>query len=259
MNFKQVLSGTISRTLRFIGIIAVIYVSMVFYLALTERRNAYPRAISHNEARAAIQESARTAECSLEDGVTLNGWIVGNNDAPALLYYPGADEDAAQFLAEMGTTDELRLISFNYRGNADNKGTPTQETFEPDARAIAECASQLAGGHVQYLAGRGTGAILAAEQLGNDQAIILIDPVESIAEALSRKYRFLYPKFLVRSTVRMPVKELSEKSKHVTILFDRKNERDAAHTVFQQISNSKVVERRGDTFKDALLKNIQKN
>jgi len=259
MNFKQAFSGAISRTLRFIGIIAVIYVSMVFYLALTERRNAYPRAISHNEARAAIQESAKTAECTLEDGVTLNGWIVGNNGAPALLYYPGADEDAAQFLAEMGTTEELRLITFNYRGGADNKGTPTQETFEADAKSIAECATQLAGERVQFLAGRGTGAILAAEQLGSGQALILIDPVESIADALSRKYRILYPKFLIRSTVRMPVKELSEKSKQVTILFDRKNERDAAHIVFEQIPNSRTIERLGGTLKDAVLKNIQKN
>lgn len=259
MNFKQVLSGAISRTLRFIGIIAVIYVSMVFYLALTERRNAYPRAISHNEARAAIQETARTAECTQEDGATLNGWIVGNNEAPALLYYPGADEDAAQFLAEMGTTDELRLIAFNYRGSADNKGTPSQETFEPDAKAIAECASQLAGGHVQFLAGRGTGAILAAEQLGNNQSLILIDPVESIADALARKYRFLYPKFLVRSTLRMPEKELSKRQNQVSILFDRKSERDAAHIVFGKIPNSKATERLGETFKDIILKNIQKN
>lgn len=259
MNFKQVLSSTLSRTLRFIGIIAIIYVSMVFYLALTERRNAYPRAISHNEARAAIQETAKTAECTLEDGTTLNGWIVGNNGAPALLYYPGADEDAAQFLAEMGTTEELRLITFNYRGGADNKGTPTQETFEPDAKAIAECATQLAGERVKFLAGRGTGAILAAEQLGNGQTLILIDPVESIADALARKYRFLYPKFLVRSTVRMPEKELSQSNEKIIILFDRKNERDGAHTVFQKIQNSKAVERLGDTLKDAILKNIQKN
>ena len=259
MNFKQALSGTFSRILRFIGIIAVLYVSMVFYLALTERRNAYPRAISHNEARAAIQETAKAAECSLEDGTTLNGWIVGNNEAPALLYYPGADEDAAQFLAEMGTTDELRLIAFNYRGSADNKGTPSQETFEPDAKAIAECASQLAGGHVQFLAGRGTGAILAAEQLGNNQSLILIDPVESIADALARKYRFLYPKFLVRSTLRMPEKELSKRQNQVSILFDRKSERDAAHIVFGKIPNSKATERLGETFKDIILKNIQKN
>jgi hypothetical protein len=131
MNFKQALSGTVSRILRFIGIVAVLYISMVFYLALTERRNAYPRAISHNEARAAIQETAKSAECTLEDGTILNGWIVGNNDVPALLYYPGADEDAAQFLAEMGTTDELRLIAFNYRGGADNKGTPSKKPSNP--------------------------------------------------------------------------------------------------------------------------------
>ena len=256
MNFKQALSGTVSRILRFIGIVAVLYISMVFYLALTERRNAYPRAISHNEARAAIQETAKSAECTLEDGTILNGWIVGNNDVPALLYYPGADEDAAQFLAEMGTTDELRLIAFNYRGGADNKGTPSQETFEPDAKAIAECASQLAGGSVQYLAGRGTGAILAAEQLGNNQSLTLIDPVESIADALAKKYRFLYPKFLYKFFLNILVfckfHFLNFLSLYLIFL------KFLFYLEFY-IHNSKAVERLGGTLKEALLKNIQKN
>ena len=56
MKIKDAVLGTVSRILRFAGILLVIYVSMVFYLALTERRNAFPRAITHNEAREAITE-----------------------------------------------------------------------------------------------------------------------------------------------------------------------------------------------------------
>ena len=59
MNLKNGLKSFAGRLLRLLGIIAVLYVSMVFYLALTERRNAYPRAIPHKEARAAIAESAQ--------------------------------------------------------------------------------------------------------------------------------------------------------------------------------------------------------
>ena len=57
----------------------------------------------------------------------------------------------------------------------------------------------------------------------------------------------------------MPEKELSKRQNQVSILFDRKSERDAAHIVFGKIPNSKATERLGETFKDIILKNIQKN
>lgn len=259
MNLKKALISTGSRILRFIGIIAILYVSMVFYLALSERRNAFPRAISHKEARAAIANSAKVVNCTLEDGTMLNGWTMGEKGKPSLLYFPGADEDAAQFLAEMGETKELQLITFNYRGGADNKGTPSQETFEPDANAISECAEQAAGGHIDYLAGRGTGAILAAEQHGNNQLLILIDPVNSIADALANKYRIMYPKFIVRANVKLPAEKLEKEIEQTKILYDRKNQRDMAHTVALQYPKIGTIDRGGAPLKEAILESIQKN
>lgn len=259
MNFKKALIDTGFRILRFIGIIAVLYVSMVFYLALSERRNAFPRAITHNEARDAIANEAKPISCNLEDGTILNGWTMGNAAKPSLLYFPGADEDAAQFLAEMGKTEELQLITFNYRGGADNKGTPSQENFESDASSISECAAQAAGGHVDYLAGRGTGAILAAEQLGNKQLLIMIDPVNSIADALANKYRVLYPKFLVRADVKMPTQQLLNRQEQTKILYDRKNVRDIAHTVSTQFPKIGTLDRGGASLKESILKSVQTN
>lgn len=259
MNFKKALISIGSRILRYIGIIAVLYVSMVFYLALSERRNAFPRAISHNEAREAIASDASVITCNLEDGTVLNGWTMGNAGSPTLLYFPGADEDAAQFLAEMGKTEELQLIAFNYRGSADNKGTPSQETFESDATAISECASEAAGGHVDNLAGRGTGAILAAEQLNGNQTLVLIDPINSIADALAAKYRILYPKFIIRANVEMPVDRLKNKQEQIKILHDRKNMRDGAHILSSRLPESGTIYRTGETFKEIILKSIQKN
>ena len=79
---KHFLRNTLFRLLRFAGILLVIYVSMVFYLALTERRNAFPRAIYHKEANEAIQGKARPLTCALEDGVALNGFSMGNENSP---------------------------------------------------------------------------------------------------------------------------------------------------------------------------------
>ena len=60
------------KLLRIAGILLIIYISMVFYLALTERRNAFPRAIYHKEANEAIRGKAKPLTCSLEDGTVLS-------------------------------------------------------------------------------------------------------------------------------------------------------------------------------------------
>ena len=246
MDFKKKALGLGARILRIAGIILVIYVSMVFYLALTERRNAFPRAITHIEANKAIEGTAKAITCTTEDGAVLGGWAIGNPAQRALLYYPDADEDAAQFLAEVGKLEGTSLITFNYRGSANNKGTPSQETFEPDARAILECATAW-GGVPAFVAGRGTGAILAAKQVRNGQKAILIDPAMSIADAISEKYGLLYPKFLVRADVEMPHEKLQGSTPKPTLLLDRKKYRDRNHSFFNNLTNLDTLERGNKT------------
>lgn len=232
---------------------------MVFYLALSERRNAFPRAITHKEAEEAIKETAQKLTCTLSDGSILHGFSIGAEDNPTLLYYPGADEDAAQFLAEVEAIEGIHLVTFNYRGSANNKGTPSEDTFEPDAKEIAECATQAGKNELKYIAGRGTGAILAAEQFKGNQTLILIDPVSSIADALATKYRVLYPKFLIRSKVCMPYKPLNTAQGQIKILFDRKMASDAAHNVSNKLPFATKFERNGTSLKEILVKSIQKN
>jgi len=212
------------RVLRFIGVLCVIYISMVFYLALTERQKAFPRAITHTEANAAIAGKAKGVSCTLEDGTVLGGWVMGNGTTPVLLYYPDAEEDAAQFIAEVGALPNATLVAFNYRGSANNKGNPSQETYEPDANQIAQCAAQVNNG-IAYIAGRGTGAVLAAKQglipTYNNSSLIFIDPVFSIADAISSKYGFLYPKFLIRANVSVEPDQLEKIAAKSTIIYDQ--------------------------------------
>ena len=252
MKIKELALGTLSRILRYAGILLLIYISMVFYLALTERRNAFPRAITHNEAREAIADKARAINCTLEDGTKLEGFVVGNEQNNVILYYPDADEDAAQFLAELDSLPGYAAATFNYRGSGENKGTPSQETFESDAQMIYECASQINGNAPRVVAGRGTGAILATKMVKKENIILLIDPVWSIADAISDKYRLLYPKFLVRADVKIEKKDIFT-SNNIVILSDRARFSDRTHTFEQAFEGVNLSKRGSKSLSEAIF------
>lgn len=255
MNFtsiKTTLKKALFKALRILGILLVIYISMVFYLALTERRNAFPRAIFHKEANEAIKQTAKVLSCTLDDGTVLEGFSLGNGNAPLLLYYPEADEDAAQFLAQTGTIPNVTLVTFNYRGSANNKGTPSAKNFESDAIQIAECAAQINGTFPQILAGRGTGAILAAEQWKKGQRLVFIDPIFNIADAIAEKYRLLYPKFLIRTNILFDTSKLKSDVEHIGIIYDRKIFETRTREQTQKIKNAKTINRNGESLRSAI-------
>ncbi|SOD13550.1 hypothetical protein SAMN06298224_1273 [Fibrobacter sp. UWB16] len=251
MKIKELALGTLSRILRYAGILLLIYISMVFYLALTERRNAYPRAITHNEARTAIADKAKSISCTLDDGTVLEGFVVGNKQNNILLYYPDADEDAAQFLAELDSLPGYAATTFNYRGSGENKGTPSQETFVTDAQMIYECATQINGNAPKVIAGRGTGAILATKMVKKENITLLIDPVWSIADAISDKYRLLYPKFLVRSDLKIEKNDIST-SNNIVILSDRARFNDRTSAVQQAFGSVNLSKRASETLSEAI-------
>ena len=252
MKIKELALGTLSRILRYAGILLLIYISMVFYLALTERRNAFPRAITHNEARTAIADKARAINCTLDDGTKLEGFVVGNEQNNVFLYYPDADEDAAQFLAELDSLPGFAAATFNYRGSGENKGTPSQETFESDAQMIYECATQINGNAPKVIAGRGTGAILATKMVKKENITILIDPVWSIADAISDKYRILYPKFLIRADVKIEKKDIST-SNNIVILSDRARNSDRTSSVAQKFEGVNLSKRGSESLSEAIF------
>ena len=250
----KLLKNLAFRLLRIAGILAVIYVSMVFYLALTERRNAYPRAIPHKEARAAIVGHVQSISCTLEDKTVLEGWKLGEAGTPTLLYYPDADEDAAQFLAELDSIEGITLVTFNYRGSGNNKGTPSGENWGPDAQEILECATQVNGMRPEFVVGRGTGAILAFNNSNRQTRSVLIDPVERIAEALVYKYRLLYPKFLVRAKDSINTGENGPSIYQVGILQDRAQFVDRNQKSIQKLKGATVWNRDGASFREVLIK-----
>lgn len=260
-NSKIVLffKNTLFRLLRIAGILLVIYISMVFYLALTERRNAFPRAIYHKEANEAIQNKAKPLTCTLEDGTVLNGFSLGNEADHTILYYPEADEDAAQFLAQIDSFPGVNLVTFNYRGSAQNKGTPSEETFAQDAAQIAECAAQVSGKTPQALIGRGMGAISALNQQQNNKQIILIDPITDIADAIHQKYGFLYPKFLVRTNFKVAADNLKCAQNNITVINDKKQFENRTHLEYSKLKCGKIFVRNGESLKKLLFSALNGN
>lgn len=250
MSFKNALLKNLSRVLRTLGILLVIYLSMILYLKLSERHLAFPRAGEHKEARTMLPKEA-TKICTLADGTVLNGWILNENTKPTLLYFPDNGEDAATFLAEVLTIKNVRIASFNYRGSAGNKGTPNSETFERDAKGIWECASD---GGKMILAGRGVGSILALNlsQEKMTTKLILIDPIPSIAATLTERYRIFFPEFLVHTKVAMKYPSVQPEN-GIEILEDKKEKMNLTKmTKEKYLTSAKTSNRLGKTFGAAL-------
>lgn len=260
--FIAKMKGLGLRILRLAGAFALIYACMVFYLALTERQIAFPRAIPHKEANEAIKGKAHGISCTLEDGTILEGWSYGSANAPTALYYPDSDEDGAQFLAEAAPFENVTAVTFNYRGSGNNKGTPSNENFESDAQQIAACAAQVNNQIPAFIIGRGVGAILAAQQFtkstGKNSHLILIDPVYSIADQIHEKYRLLYPKFLIRADVSMPKTLASGSTENIVILQDRKSNESSTAVVRNELSISNYEEADGSSLHNKLANLIQR-
>jgi hypothetical protein len=117
---------------------------------------------------------------------------------------------------------------------------------------IYECASQINGNAPKVVAGRGTGAILATKMVKKENIILLIDPVWSIADAISDKYRLLYPKFLVRADVKIEKKDIFT-SNNIVILSDRARFSDRTHTFEQAFEGVNLSKRGSKSLSEAIF------
>lgn len=187
------------KTLRFAAIIAIVYLCLVGYLLLSERRLSFARAESDKTSADTIKEYA--LRCQTKDGKWLQGWVSKDSLAPTVLYFADRGEDAATFLAHAMRIPGFRFAGFNYRGSAGSEGSPGEKHYAEDIRAMVGCAN--AEGAI--FLGHGTGAIAAYNSFKNDlgRGAVLVDPVESFGDALSSRYRVFFPRFLSRTKTQM--------------------------------------------------------
>lgn len=187
------------KTLRLVAVFAILYLCILFYMAVSERRYAFPRAQIDKDSAESLKENA--VLCPAEDGKNLQGWILNDSAPNTVLYFSDAGEDASTFLSNAKRISGIRLVGFNYRGSAGSEGTPGEKFYEDDIRSMIRCA----GSSNPVLLGHGTGAIAAYNSFasGFGKKAILVDPSESFSARLAERYRLFFPEFLSRTKTRM--------------------------------------------------------
>ena len=238
------------KLLRFAGIIAIVYASLVFYLLLSERRLAFPRAESDTVAEKLLEKNA--VICHADDAL-LQGWILNDSLPETVLYFADGGEDAATFLSHAKKLNGFRFVAFNYRGSAGSEGRPAEKHYADDISAMIGCANAAN----PIFIGHGTGSIAAynafADRLG--KAAILVDPAESFNATLSSRYRIFFPAFLGRTKARMNFHtDIPEKATVITD--DPRRQETIKNLLAKEPDNFRVVPREGASLLEILQREI---
>ena len=235
------------KILRMIGIVALLYICLLLYMVLSERRLAFPRA----EADKASEETLRSGAilCHVDDDKKLQGWTVNDSLEETVLYFADGGEDAATFLAHAKKIPGFRFVTFNYRGSAGSEGTPGEKFYASDILAMAACARAES----PIFIGHGTGAIAAYNSLakGLGKGAILVDPAESFRSALSTRYRIFFPEFLSRTKSEMDFTSQVQ-AKPVVILDDPRRSELVRNLLDKHPNDFLLVEREGKSLLDVL-------
>jgi len=113
------------------------------------------------------------------------------------------------------------------------------------------------GKRPDFVTGRGVGAILATQNAIFQTKLILIDPVLSIADKISKKYRLLYPKMLIRTKVQMPKTAPGIPSENILILKDHKENEGNCIKIANYLTTAKIIQKDGVPLKDKINFAIQ--
>ncbi len=234
------------KALRLTAVFAIIYLCILFYMVVSERRYAFPRAQADKASAKSLEKNA--VLCLTEDGKRLQGWILNDSAPNTVLYFSDAGEDAATFLANARQFSAVRLVGFNYRGSAGSEGSPGEKLFEDDIRSMIKCAGSPNPGFL----GHGTGAIAAYNSFakGLGKKAVLVDPSESFGERLADRYRIFFPEFLSRTKTRM---QFDGKTERATVVLDNPRQRGLAQKLLTAHPDRfTVVERNGGSLLEIL-------
>lgn len=137
------------------------------------------------------------------DGQTLSGWYLprkhGRGLAPALVYFGGNAEDAADFMKQAADFSNLSLVAVNYRGYGRSTGKPSQAALMADAVAVYDQAASATGGRCIVM-GRSLGAGLAVHVAAERDVLgaVLVTPYDSLLAAAKENYPFMPLSLLLR-------------------------------------------------------------
>ncbi len=234
------------KMLRLVAIFAILYLCLLLYMVVSERRYAFPRAQTDKASAESLEKNA--VLCPTEDGKKLQGWILNDSAPNTVLYFPDAGEDASTFLSNAKRISDVRLVGFNFRGSAGSEGTPGEKFYESDLRSMVKCA----GSPSPIFLGHGTGAIAAYNSFadGLGKKAVLVDPSESFGARLAERYRLFFPEFLSRTKTRMRFD--SEKVRAAVVLDNPRKRELAQKLLTAHPEHFEVIERGGNSLLDIL-------
>lgn len=185
---------------------ALLFVAVALLLLLT----LYQRKLIYLPTRGPVVPAARLfthgqdVEIATDDGLSLGAyWIPPRNDRkPVILFSNGnaGNREGRAAFARAVAARGFGVLLWDYRGYADNPGSPTEEHLIADARAVRRFLDgQVDASRVVYF-GESLGAAVAVALATTDPpgALILRSPFFSTLEVARVHYPFIPGHWLLR-------------------------------------------------------------
>src|SRR5256712_9387135 len=173
----------------------------LFMWFFQERMLFFPRLL---DSRPALRPNVEEVSILAADGITLRGWLVKGDEAPApLVIYFGGNAEEVSWLADVADYVvgwSLLLVSF--RGYGESEGKRGEEELLEDGLVIHDYAKRRPEVNSERIVamGRSLGSGVAVHLAAHRplRGVILVSPYDSIAEVAKRHYPFLPVSLMLR-------------------------------------------------------------
>src|SRR5258708_18466126 len=161
----------------------------------------FPRPL---DSRPALRPNVEEVSIVAADGITLRGWLVKGDGAPAplVIYFGGNAEEVSWLVDVADHFVGWSLLLVNFRGYGESQGKPGEKELLQYGLVIHDHAKRRPKGNSERIAAMGrslgsgvTGHLAAHLVL---RGVILVSPYDSIVEVAKRHYPFLPVSLMLR-------------------------------------------------------------
>jgi len=173
----------------------------LFMWLFQERMLFFPRLL---DPRPALRPNVEEVSILAADGITLRGWLVKGDGAPAplVIYFGGNAEEVSWLVDVADYFVGWSLLLVNFRGYGESEGKPGEKELLQDGLVIHDYAKRRPEVNSERIVamgrslGSGVAVHLAAHRVL--RGVILVSPYDSIVEVAKRHYPFLPVSLMLR-------------------------------------------------------------
>jgi len=166
-----------------------------------ERMLFFPRPL---DSRPALRSNVEEVSIVAVDGITLRGWLVKGDGAPAplVIYFGGNAEEVSWLVDAADHFVGWSLLLVNFRGYGESEGKPGEKELLQDGLVIHDYAKRRPEVNSERIVamgrslGSGVAVHLAAHRVL--RGVILVSPYDSIVEVAKGHYPFLPVSLMLR-------------------------------------------------------------